>query len=52
MTRLTTPSGATVSVSDEKAKHLLAQGYKAAEAKRAPAKKAAPSRKSAPADDE
>ena len=44
MTRLTTPSGATVSVSAEKAKRLIAAGYKAADDKKAPAKRAASSK--------
>lgn len=44
MARLTAPNGATVNVSDERAKRLLAQGYKAADEKKAPAKKSAPSK--------
>ena len=41
MARLIAPNGSTVNVSDERAKVLLAQGYKAADApKKATAKKA------------
>lgn len=45
MHRLIAPNGATVEVSDEKAKRLLSRGtgFKAASSK-APAKKAAPSK--------
>lgn len=44
MVRLTTPSGATVSVSADKAKRLLAEGYKADDTKKSPAKKSASSK--------
>jgi len=44
MARLIAPNGSTVSVSDERAKTLLEQGYKAADEKKAPAKKAASSK--------
>ena len=40
MARLSAPNGATVNVSDEKAKRLLTQGYTAVETK-SPAKKTA-----------
>ena len=48
MPRLTSPTGITVNVSDEKAEQLASVGYKAAdsESKKAPAKKAASSKKS------
>lgn len=45
MARLTSPTGVTVNVSDEKAAQLESVGYKAADEKKAPAKKA-PSSKS------
>ena len=41
MPRLTSPTGVTVNVSDEKADVLRSVGYEAVEAKKAPAKKAA-----------
>lgn len=41
MPRLTSPTGVTVNVSDEKAKQLETVGYKAASERKAPAKKAA-----------
>ena len=43
--RLLAPNGSTVNVSDERAKTLLEQGYKAVEEKKAPAKKATSSKK-------
>lgn len=43
MARLTSPTGVTVNVSDEKAEQLASVGYKAEGAK-APAKKAASSK--------
>ena len=41
MARLTSPTGVTVNVSDEKAAQLKSVGYKPADEKKAPAKKAA-----------
>ena len=41
MARLTSPTGVTVNVSDEKAAQLASVGYKAVDEKKAPAKKAA-----------
>ena len=41
MARLTSPTGVTVNVSDEKAAQLQSVGYKPADEKKAPAKKAA-----------
>lgn len=38
---MTAPNGATVNVSAERAKRLLAEGFQAADEKKAPAKKAA-----------
>lgn len=46
MARLTSPTGITVNVSDEKADQLKSVGYKAADEQKAPAKKAASSSKS------
>lgn len=45
MTKLIAPNGSTVSVSDEKAKRLLGEGYKAAgDGTKATAKKASSSK--------
>ena len=44
MSRLVAPNGAIVNVSDEKAKRLLVQDFKLADAKKAPAKKATSSK--------
>ena len=47
MARLTSPTGVTVNVSDEKAEQLASVGYKAEKSEdKAPAKKAASSSKS------
>lgn len=44
MPRLTSPTGVTVNVSDEKAEQLAGVGYKPADEKKAPAKKSASSK--------
>ena len=46
MPRLTSPTGVTVNVSDEKAEVLRSIGYKGADEKKAPAKRTAAKAKS------
>ena len=46
MARLIAPNGSTVNVSDERAKVLLEQGYKAASDDKAPTKKSTSSKSS------
>ena len=46
MPRLTSPTGITVNVSDEKAEQLASVGYKAEKSDKAPAKKSASSKSS------
>jgi hypothetical protein len=52
MPRLTSPTGITVNVSDEKAEQLSSVGYRPVGESKAPAKKAASRKPSAKTDDE
>jgi hypothetical protein len=51
MARLTSPTGAAVSVDDGKVDELLRRGFTAEQEKRAPAKKAAAKKTAAPSAD-